>query len=59
MITRRWPEMGITKFIFDMTGEEHPNDPVIGCMIWEKSLCIDCEKSGKCRYEGAARREVA
>lgn len=51
--------MVITKFIFDMTGEEHPNDPVIGCMIWEKSLCIDCEKSGKCRYEGAARREVA
>jgi len=51
--------MEITKFIFDMTGEEHPNDTVIGCMIWDKSLCIDCGKSGKCCYEDAARMEVA
>lgn len=52
--------MAITKFIFDQVDDEvHPNDPVIGCTIGEKSMCIDCGKSGNCRCEGAARREVA
>lgn len=51
--------MKITKFVFDMTGEEHPNDPVIGCTIGDKLLCIDCGKSGKCRYEDATRMEVS
>lgn len=53
--------MAITKFIFDMVDDEHhPNDPVMGCSLYnEKSLCVNCGKSGKCRYEGAARKEVA
>jgi hypothetical protein len=50
----------LSKFIFDQTGpEQHPKDPVIGCSIWENALCIDCRKSGRCRYEDAARQEVA
>ena len=52
--------MAITKFVFDQMDEnQHPNDQVIGCSLGEKSMCLDCGKSGKCRYEGAARREVA
>lgn len=50
----------VNRFIFDQNGpEHHPNDQVIGCSIWEKALCVDCGKAGKCQYEGAMRTEVA
>jgi hypothetical protein len=52
--------MAITKFIFDQIDDEgHPNDPVIGCLIGERSMCLQCGKHNTCRYEGAARKEVA
>ncbi len=48
----------ISKFIFDVVGEPHKNDPVIGCIQnGEDCACIDC--AAHCKYRDYVRWEVA